>query len=51
MMKAEAIEKSLFHVGVVQKSIFLKSDAANGFTYCIIQKNDIDQFSRKNLNA
>ena len=34
-------------IRVVQKTFFLKSDAANGFSRCITPQNDIDQFSHK----
>ena len=36
--------------GCSNKRFFLKSDAANGFSGCITQKNDFDQFSQKNFD-
>ena len=36
---------------VPNNRFFLKSDAANGFSYCITLKNDNDQFSQKNFDV
>ena len=37
-------------LGLLKKTFVLKSDAANGFSRCITQKNDTDQFSQKNFD-
>ena len=38
-------------MGLLKKTFFLRSDAANGFSRCITRKNDIDQFSQKNFKG
>ena len=38
-----------YGVGLFKKTIFSKSEAANGFSRCITPKNDLDQFSQKNF--
>ena len=48
-LKKIGLVGTLVWTRVVQKNIFLKSDAANGFSRCITPKNDIFNFHKQIL--